>query len=86
MEITQGYPKHPFAWKVLSAILGQTGRYSEAATANQAAIVLSPQDPEVYSNLGNTLQKLGRLEDAFASYSQALALKPDYAEATTTWV
>jgi len=31
--------------------------------------------------LGNTLQELGRLDEALASYNQAIALKPDYAEA-----
>jgi predicted TPR repeat methyltransferase len=35
---------------------------------------------EAHSNLGNTLKELGRLEDAVASYSQALAIKPEYAE------
>jgi tetratricopeptide (TPR) repeat protein len=31
--------------------------------------------------LGNTLRELGRLDEAKASYTQAIALKPDYAEA-----
>jgi predicted O-linked N-acetylglucosamine transferase (SPINDLY family) len=31
--------------------------------------------------LGNTLKELGRLDEAEASYRQAIALKPDYAEA-----
>jgi tetratricopeptide (TPR) repeat protein len=31
--------------------------------------------------LGNTLQELGRLDEAEASHRQAIALKPDYAEA-----
>jgi tetratricopeptide (TPR) repeat protein len=31
--------------------------------------------------LGNTLQELGRLDEAEASYTQAIVLKPDYAEA-----
>jgi len=31
--------------------------------------------------LGITLQELGRLDEALASYTQAIALKPDYAEA-----
>ena len=31
--------------------------------------------------MGNTLKELGRLEEALASYVQAIALKPDYAEA-----
>jgi tetratricopeptide (TPR) repeat protein len=34
--------------------------------------------------LGVTLQELGRLDEALASYTQAIALKPDYAEAHRT--
>ena len=47
---------------------------------------LAPQDAEAHSNLGITLQELGRLDEAEASYTQAIALKPDFAEAHTTWV
>ena len=36
---------------------------------------------QAHSNLGVTLQGLGRLDEAEASYNQAIALKPDYAEA-----
>ena len=36
--ITQEFPKHQFAWKVLGAVLEQTGRKSEAVDANQTAV------------------------------------------------
>ena len=81
VSITNEFPKHQFGWKVLGAVLGQTGRKSEAVNANQTAVALSPQDAEAHNNLGNTLKELGRLEDAEASYNQAIALKPDFAEA-----
>ena len=81
LEITKGFPKHQFAWKVLGALLGATGRKSEALEANKTAVALSPQDTEAHSNLGLTLQELGRLDEAEASYNQAIALKPDFAEA-----
>ncbi|MFL2583429.1 MAG: tetratricopeptide repeat protein [Gammaproteobacteria bacterium] len=80
-QITQEFPEHQFAWKVLGAILGTTGRKSEAVDANQTAVALSPQDAEAHSNLGITLQELGRLDEAEASLNQAIALKPDFAEA-----
>tara|TARA_Y100000588_G_scaffold271347_1_gene287058 strand:+ start:683 stop:1429 length:747 start_codon:yes stop_codon:yes gene_type:complete len=81
VEITQDFPKHQFAWKVLGAVLGATGRKSEAVDANQTAVALSPQDAEAHSNLGNTLKEIGRLDKAEASFTQAIALKPAYAEA-----
>ena len=36
---------------------------------------------EAYSNLGNALQELGRLEKAELSYAKAIVLKPDFVEA-----
>ena len=81
VSITQEFPDHQFGWKVLGAVLGATGRKSEAVDANQTAVALSPQDAEAHYNLGNTLRELGKLDKAEASYKQAIALKPDYAEA-----
>jgi tetratricopeptide (TPR) repeat protein len=81
LSFSQEFPKHQFGWKVLGAVLGQTGRKPEAVNAYQEAVALSPQDAEAHSNLGVTLQELGRLDEAEASYTQAIALKPDYAEA-----
>ena len=81
LEITQNFPKHPFAWKVLGAVLSETGRKSEAVDANQQAVALSPQDAEAHYNLGNILKELDRLNEAVASYNQAIVLKPDFAEA-----
>ena len=81
VEINQEFPKHQFAWKVLGAVLGATGRKSEAVDANQAAVALSPQDAEAHNNLGITLQELGRLDEAEVSLMQAIALKSDFAEA-----
>jgi Flp pilus assembly protein TadD len=81
VSITQKFSKHQFGWKVLGALLQQTGRFRESLVPNQKAVALSPQDAAAHSNLGVTLKKLGRLEEAEASYKQAIALKYDYAEA-----
>ena len=81
ITISKDFPNHPFSWKVLGAVLGTTGRKSEAVDANQTAVALSPQDADAYFNLGNTLKELGRLDEALASYTQAIALKPDFAQA-----
>jgi len=81
ISITQQFPHHPFSWKVLAAVLKQTGRISEALVASQKAVEIDPEDAEAHSNLGNTLKELGRLEEAEASHRQAIELKPDLAEA-----
>ena len=79
--LTQQFPNHPFAWKVLGAVLQQTGRVNESLLPMQESAGLSPQDAEAHSNLGVTLKELGRLEDAEVSFRKAIALKPDYAAA-----
>ena len=80
-SINQAFPNHQFSWKVLGAILGQTGRISEALAAIQKEVALAPKDPEAHSNLGVTLQALGKLEEAEASCRNAIALAPNFAEA-----
>jgi len=78
--MTQDFPKHQFAWKVLGAILGATGRNSEAVDAIRTAIELSPTDVAAHNNLGITLKGLGRLDEAEASCKRAIALNPNLAE------
>jgi len=79
--ITQEFPEHQFAWKVLGALFEKAGRKSEALNANQKAVQLVPEDAEAHYNLSNTLQALDRLAEAEASHRQAITLKPDYTEA-----
>ena len=81
VRITQDFPEHQFAWKVLGALLGALGRKSEAVDANQTAVALSPQDAEAHYNSGVTFKELGRLDEAEANLRQAITVKPDYADA-----
>ena len=74
VAITQQFPKHQFSWKVLGALLTQTGRVSESLVSNQKSVQLAPQDSEAHTNLGVTLQELGKLVEAEASYTKAIAL------------
>ena len=81
LKITRDFPDHHFAWKVLGAVLGATGRSSEASDANRTAVALAPEDADVHNNLGSALTELGRLDEAQASYNRAIALRPDFASA-----
>ena len=81
ISITQLFPEEQFVWKVLGAVLRQTGRSLEAVNANKKAVELDPQDADAHNNLGVTLQDLGRLSEAEVSYSHAIALEPGFAEA-----
>ena len=80
LSITQEFPKHRFAWKVLAAVLKQKGRINESLIVSQKSVKLDPQDAGAHYNLGVTLQELGRLKEAEASYRQSITLKPKLAE------
>ena len=74
ISLTLSFPKHQFAWKVLGAILEQTGRNSEAVNANQKAVALSPQDAQAYYNLGNIGYDLGHAYLRSDAYNSAYNL------------
>jgi len=81
VALTNQFPAHQFSWKMLGAILGQSGRIRESVFAKKEAVKLSPSDTEAHFNLGNTLKKLGILDEAKTSYELAINLEPSYAEA-----
>ena len=81
ITLTEQYSEHPFAWKVLGAILKSKGRNSDSLAPMERATQLEPSDPEAHNNLGSTLQSLGRLEEAEKSYKRAVIINPDYSEA-----
>ena len=66
-SITQDFPDYQLAWKVLGAVLADTGRKTEAVKANQIAVILYPEDAAAHINLGITLAELGRQDEAEAS-------------------
>tara|TARA_B110000238_G_scaffold164672_1_gene179720 strand:- start:44 stop:1555 length:1512 start_codon:yes stop_codon:yes gene_type:complete len=81
LSITQEFPEHQFAWKVLGAALKQMGKLNESVVASQKSVQLNPQDTEAYNNLGVILNEQGRLKEAETSLRKAITLKPDYARA-----
>ena len=79
-SVTQKFPKYALGWKVLGAVLKQTGKLHESLTANEKTLRLAPKDPEIHNNLGIIMCELGRFEDAETSYRNAIALNPTLAE------
>jgi tetratricopeptide (TPR) repeat protein len=80
-NLIEQYPKHSIGWKLLGAVLKQTGRIQDSLIASERELGISPNDAEAHSNLGNTLKELGRLEEAETSYRKVIAIKPERAEA-----
>ena len=79
--LTDKFRTHPFGWKMLGAVLNQTGRISEGLIACQKSVALAPENAEAHYNLGNTLHKLGRFKEAEESCRKAIALAPENAKA-----
>jgi Flp pilus assembly protein TadD len=50
------------------------GRADEAEKSFRRAIALWPEPPLFYSNLGDALRALGRVQDAERAYMRALSL------------
>ena len=43
LSITQEFPKHQFAWKVLAVVLKQNGKINESLIASQKSVQLDPE-------------------------------------------
>ena len=56
-------------------------QYEEAIRFLTVAVALRPDSAGVRLNLGNTLARAGRLDEAIVAYRQAIGLKPDYSMA-----
>lgn len=81
VSLTLKHPGHPFGWKVLGAILNQSGRISESLIANEKCVELSPLNADAHSNLGVTQRALGNLSAAESSLKKAILLNPACAAA-----
>lgn len=79
--MTERFPLHGFAWKVLGVVYKKMGRSEDALEKMQHAAALSLNDPEAHNNLGFFFQETNHLPEAEAAYRRALELGPDYAEA-----
>ena len=75
------YPKHFFAWKVLSCVLHDQGQYQQAIQGFEHCLKLNSKDFESFNNLGNTYLDLQRFDKAKEMYFQAIVLNPKYSAA-----
>ena len=80
-SLTQRFPERGLGWKALGAFVSSNGNNAEALEAMQTAVRLMPQDAEAHINLGLTLAKLQRFDEAEMLLNKALLIKPGFAAA-----
>lgn len=66
---------------LLGVALARQGRIEEAVSHFRTAILIEPDYPEAYYDMGNALKTEGRTEEAMKFYREAIRIKPDYTEA-----
>lgn len=69
------------AYREKAICLYDLGKYSTAADVLKQALTVQNTFDEGYYWLGRCYEKLGKQEDAIATYQQALQIDPDYLEA-----
>jgi tetratricopeptide (TPR) repeat protein len=79
--LTEQFPDHDLAWKILSIVFEKTGKISDSLAAIKKIVNISPKDPLAHYNLGNTYGQLADFSKAEESYRQAISLKPNFPEA-----
>jgi predicted O-linked N-acetylglucosamine transferase (SPINDLY family) len=75
-QLTERFPEHGYAWKILGAVLLSQGRQNESLQVQQTTVTLRPEDHEAHFNLACGLQQAGRVDEAIRSYMQCLNLQP----------
>jgi tetratricopeptide (TPR) repeat protein len=76
-------PNVHLLWAKLGEAYDTAGRNEDAAQAYQQAIVVKPDVPGYYNNLGNVLAREGKIDEAKAAYSKSAELDPP--NAATAW-
>lgn len=74
-------PDRPSVLNNLAGVLQLQGKYLESRRCCERLLELNPADATAWMNLGNAQTGLKQVPDALASYDQALAIAPEYAEA-----
>ena len=69
------FPDHPFSWQILGAV--SLNRHAKAIEAIKTSVELSPDDAAPLFNLGVAFKEMGRLDEAEASYRQAINIDPN---------
>jgi tetratricopeptide (TPR) repeat protein len=78
-ELLEEQPKSAMLWQLLGVARARQNK--DPLPALGMAVQCAPEDPAAHLNLGNAFGRLGRREEAAASYRRALDADPEFAEA-----
>ncbi len=78
LKITQDFPNHTFAWKILSVIFKNKGQVYESLNINKRLIQITPKDSEIHNNIGNIYFEIGKFDEAKNFYIKAINLNNNY--------
>jgi len=76
-------PNAHLVWFKMGEAYETANRFDDAAQAYQQAITAKPDVPGYYNNLGNSLAKAGKIDEAKAAYTKCAELDPP--NAATAW-
>lgn len=76
LAITEAWPHAAVGWKALGLALVKSGRTTAAVSPLDQALKLTPNDAELHFYLAEAQRKLGRLDQAVASYQAIVRLRP----------
>lgn len=79
--LTEQFPHHELAWRILGYVCIAQGRYQDALEPLRQALVLEPTESVTHLNLGQALTSLNALADAEVHIRKAIALSPNYGKA-----
>jgi len=80
-EIIKKEPKNSEALHLFAILRAQEESWQDALELLEKALALTPENPGLYSSLGNVLKKLGRIAEAILHYEKAINLNPTSATA-----
>ena len=78
-ELLDGQPQSAVLWQLLGVARARQDKDPLQALA--MAVQCAPDDAAAHLNLGNAFARVGRLDEAAASYRRALDADPEFAEA-----
>jgi tetratricopeptide (TPR) repeat protein len=78
-QVFAEHPNQPDALHLLGLLVSQMGRHDAGIDLIRQAIAINATNADYHNNLGTVLRDNGKLDEAIASFNQAIQLKPDAA-------